>query len=79
MKVIYEPIAERELRDAAAYIARRDSSIEAAEDLLTDAAATEDLIQQFPNSAPPLTKGKRRCLLSRHDYQIVYRVEGEII
>ena len=79
MKVIYQPEAEQELIEAAENVARRESSIEAGEQLLVDAAEAEALILQFPNASHPLGKGVRRRLLSRHEYQLVYRVEGDMI
>lgn len=36
-------------------------------------------IVQFPHAHPPLPGGLRRCLLSKFPYQIVYRVEGDVI
>lgn len=32
-----------------------------------------------PNAWPPVGGGLRRCLLTKFPYQIIYRVEGEVI
>ena len=79
MRVIYEPEAEQELTDAAEYVAGRASSEMAGDALLVDAAAAEQLISEYPNAQPPLRGGLRRCLLTHHPYQLVYRVEGDVI
>ena len=79
MKIIYQPEAERELADAAEFVARRASSAKAGEDLLLDAAEVEAYLLDYPHGSHPLGRGVRRRLLRRHEYQLVYRVEGEII
>ena len=82
MKVLYEPEAEQELMSAAEYVAVSSSSITIGDDFLAEAAAAEDRIDAFPKAWPPVGpkgKGFRRCLLTKFPYQIVYRVEGELI
>ena len=79
MTVIYEADALRELGDAAEYLARATGSVETGYRFLAAAISTEALIQQFPNAHPPIGKILRRCLLADFPYQIIYRVDGDVI
>ena len=71
--------ARREVAEAAAYYAARASS--AGEDFEAEFQAALERIKDRPNAWPPILKspGFRRCLLSRFPYQLIYRVEGELI
>lgn len=79
MILIYLPEAEEELTEAAEFSAHRALSPSAADALLQDARAAEALILEFPHASPPLRGGFRRCLLRKHDYQLIYRVEGDLV
>jgi plasmid stabilization system protein ParE len=79
MKVVYLPVAEQELTDAAVYLAESSGSIETGERLLQEAMFTERRIAERPHAWPPVGKGLRRSLLSTFPYQIIYRVEAEVI
>lgn len=69
--------AKREVADAAAYYTARAAS--AGKDFETEFKAALERILDRPNAWPPVGRGLRRCLLSNFPYQIVYRVEGEVI
>ncbi len=79
MKILYEPDAEQELSDAAAYVANRASSVAVAEQLLLEVAKAEQLVSEYPNAQPVVRGGFRRCLLDRFQYQLVDRVEPDVI
>ena len=80
MKAGYEPEASEELDEAAEYAARASGQIGTGIRLLEEVAAAERSIVEFPNAWPLVgRRGVRRFILSTFPYQIIYRVEGEII
>lgn len=79
MKVVYEPEAAQELSEAAVNLAEASQSIELGERLLYEAAQCEGRIADRPHAWPPIARRVRRCLLTTFPYQIIYRVEGEVI
>ena len=80
MKVAYEPEASEELDEATEYAARASGSRETGFRLLEEVAAAERSIAELPHAWPPVgRRGIRRFILSVFPYQIIYRVEGEVI
>lgn len=79
MRIVFTDEAEREISDAVDYLIGTDGSPSVVDELQADIKDAERLLLQFPHSSPPLKQGMRRCLLSRLSYQLVYRVEADII
>lgn len=77
--MIVEPVTEAEVEIDQAFAYYRRVSIELAQGFGADLTDTTNRILALPNAHPPIGKGLRRCLLSRFPYQIVYRVEGDVI
>lgn len=79
MIVVYEPDALEELGAAIGYYA--GIFPELAERLLGELDAAVRRTMEFPNSGSPVeaSQGCRRCFLTRFPYQIIYRVEGDVI
>ena len=77
--MIVDPIAaaEQDVADAVQFYVSK--GLQVARDLLSEYDAAVQRIVELPNAWPPVGKGLRRCLLTRFPYQIVYRVEGDII
>src|SRR6266436_4462638 len=77
MHIRFRPEAGEELAEAAAYLTQR--SPRAAEKFLVDIAGASDLLLRFPHASPLIRGGFRRALLRSFAYQLIYRVEGEVI
>jgi plasmid stabilization system protein ParE len=77
MRIRFEPEAADELAEATSYLA--DQSAPAAERFLADIAGAKELLLQFPHSGPPVRGSFRRLLLRIFPYQLVYRVEGDVV
>jgi toxin ParE1/3/4 len=77
MELRFEPEAAEELEEAAAYFAEQSAGT--GERFLSDMTRTRELLLQFPEAGPPLRGKFRRILLSVFPYQLVYRVEDEVV
>lgn len=79
MNLAFEPEAREELAAATIYYA--GIFPELAERFIVGVQSTIDRVRQFPNAGAPLerTGGCRRSLLSRFPYQLIYRVEADVI
>lgn len=79
MKIVYVDEAVREVNEAVDFLVDQTGQLSVVAGLQADISAAEELILLFPGASPPLRGGMRRCLLSRHAYQLVYRIEGDIV
>jgi plasmid stabilization system protein ParE len=77
MELRFEPDAGEELEEATAYFARQSAGT--GERFLSDMARTRELLLQFPGAGPPVRGNFRRILLRVFPYQLIYRVEGEVV
>ena len=78
MKVEVVAEAGAEIEAAFDYLAQ-EASERTASELLDGIAEAQKAIIEHPNAWPPVKGGLRRYLLSRCPYQIVYRLEGDVI
>jgi toxin ParE2 len=79
MKIVYVSEAQQEINDAVDYLIQKSAPAQVVDSLQADIRGREVLILQFPNASPPIGGGLQRCLLQRHVYQIVYRIEQDAI
>ena len=79
MKIVYADEAVREINAAVDYLIDKTGQLSIVAGLQADIRAAEELILQFPGASPPLGGGMRRCLLTRHAYQLVYKIDGDIV
>jgi toxin ParE1/3/4 len=76
MHISFDPEADEELDEAAAYFEQRSRD---GARFLADVARTTGLLLQFPNAGTPIRGRFRRMILKTFPYQLVYRVAGEEI
>jgi plasmid stabilization system protein ParE len=77
MELRFEPEATEELEEATAYYAEQSAGT--GERFLSDMVLTRELLLQFPGAGPPIRGNFRRILLRVFPYQLIYRVEGEVV
>jgi plasmid stabilization system protein ParE len=77
MRVVFEPQAQGEVLEAAAYY--RERSVEAGNRFSGNLSALIELLQQFPRIGSPVSHEVRRVLLKKFPYQLIYRIEGDEI
>ena len=77
--MIVEPIAaaEREVSAAVEYYMTKAPHV--AERFLADFDQTVQRIVAHPNARTLIGRGLRRCLLTDFPYQVIYRIEGDVI
>lgn len=77
MKFRISAEAREEIRHAAEYLTAEAPAQVAL--FFDDIARARALIVEHPNAHPRAARGCHRILLARHPYQLVYRVEGDVI
>ena len=79
MKIVYTDDATQEINDAIDYLIGKSAPASIVDDLQSEVNAAEMLLLQFPRSSPLVGHGIRRCLLNKFAYQLIYRVESDVI
>ena len=74
MRFSFNPLAERELNDAAQYYERESPGLGTA--FLAEVEHSCRAIVEFPNAAPIVMDAVRRRLLRRFPYALLYSVRG---
>lgn len=77
MQFQFEPEATEELEEAAAYLDEQSSRL--GERFLAEVESARQLMERFPRSGSPLRGALRRTMLRTFPYQLIDRVEGDLI
>lgn len=77
MKVVYRDAAAREYLDALDWYEERQPGLGQA--FRRAVRQAERRLTEFPESAPYVDRDFRGCLIRRFPYQLVYRIEDDVI
>ena len=75
----YYPEAEAELDAAFDYLRSNGVYANAAADFVNEVEQAERRLVEFPNASSRLGRSARRLVLRRFPYQLIYRVEADVI
>ncbi|MDA1118304.1 MAG: type II toxin-antitoxin system RelE/ParE family toxin [Proteobacteria bacterium] len=73
----FHPEAAAELEDASAFYESCSTGLGSV--FAAEVEHTIDLVRQFPDAGAPVGAGRRRVLVARFPYSVVYRHEPELI
>ena len=84
-KLIISDLAAEQIENIISYVASEFGNPTAAIDILTDIEKSYDALEHMPesfafcNDSYLCRKGYRKCVLSSHDFVILYRISGNEI
>jgi plasmid stabilization system protein ParE len=82
MKLVFQALAEKELKSAALFY-RREAGSAISQAFLTEVERVSKLLIEFPEFGTPLdmppASSSRRYPLKRFPYDLMYRVQGDTI
>ena len=74
-KIVFHPLAERELVDAASYYEEQDQGLGL--EYLTEIEGAINLLVNYPNAGSLIRGFVRRLILPRFPYSLLYRVADD--